>query len=98
MNEHDLDALFNDNDGLTKTVVFSTSSGDITINGLFENIFANPNLGETAYETTNNILTCKSSDIVDLGLEDLAKIEDEEYQIKSIQKNPMTGTSLIILV
>ena len=89
-----LDAYF---DGFGQAVSFTDSSGEtVSCTAIFDNGFSAPQIGDLVIETTDPVLTCKTSDISGIESGDSVTVESITYKVIQIQPDG-TGISTVFL-
>lgn len=83
-------------DGLDSlTVTFQTSHAR-NVKAFFDNAFLDKSIGETALDSTQPRLTCKSSDLMGVARETLVLVSGKTYSVMQIQPDG-TGFSTVLL-
>lgn len=94
MSAEDLSPFFAGLDA--QPITIHLESGDVVIEGYFDNGFFNTQIGETMLDTTAPRFTCKASDIAGTPEQSLVTIAGAAYSIFQIQPEG-TGLSTVQL-
>lgn len=93
--EQDLGAFFGD---FSTTIVATPAEGEtFTFQGIFDDAFFNPEIGEMSLDTSSPRLTARASDASRLSRGDTITINGESYSVYEVQPEADRKTATIIL-